>query len=39
MENQGKTKQQIKDSYDLVSIAIVGVIVSLLGAIAFELLF
>jgi hypothetical protein len=39
MENQGKTKQQMKDSYDLASIGIIGALISLLGVVVYELLF
>jgi hypothetical protein len=39
MENQGKTKQQIEDSENFTSIAIVGGIVTLLGIILVELFF
>jgi len=39
MENQGKTKQQIEDSENFTSIAIVGGIVTLLGIILIELFF
>jgi hypothetical protein len=39
MENQGKRKQQIEDSENFVSIAIVGILISLFCAIAVELFF
>jgi hypothetical protein len=39
MENQGKTKQQIEDSENLVSIAIIGGITTLLGIILMEIFF
>jgi hypothetical protein len=39
MENQGKTKQQVEDSENFTSIAIVGGIVTLLGIILVELFF
>ena len=39
MENQGKTKQQIEDSENFTSIAIVGGILTLLGIILTEFLF
>lgn len=39
MENQGKTKQQIEDSENLTSIAVIGGIVTLLGIILTELFF
>jgi hypothetical protein len=39
MENQGKTKQQVEDSENFTSIAVVGGIVTLLGIILIELFF
>jgi hypothetical protein len=39
MENQGKTKQQVKDSENSASIAIVGLIVTALSIILVELFF
>jgi len=39
MENQGKTKQQVEDSENFTSIAIVGGIVTLLSIILVELFF
>jgi hypothetical protein len=39
MENQGKTKQQIEDSENLASIAIIGGITTLLGIILMEIFF
>ena len=39
MENQGKTKQQVEDSENSASIAIIGLIVTLLGIILTELFF
>lgn len=39
MENQGKTKQQVEDSENFTSIAIVGGILTLLGIILTEFLF
>jgi hypothetical protein len=39
MENQGKTKQQVEDSENFTSIAIVGGIVTLLSIILTEFLF
>jgi len=39
MENQGKTKQQVEDSENFTSIAVVGGIVTLLGIILVELFF
>lgn len=39
MENQGKTKQQIGDSENFSSIALIGGITTLLGLILVELFF
>jgi hypothetical protein len=39
MENQGKTKQQIEDSENFSSIALIGGITTLLGLILMELFF
>ena len=39
MENQGKTKQQVEDSENFTSIAVVGGIVTLLSIILVEFLF
>jgi len=39
MENQGKTKQQIEDSENFTSIAVIGGILTLLGIILTEFLF
>jgi hypothetical protein len=39
MENQGKTKQQVEDSENFTSIAVVGGIVTLLSIILIEFLF
>jgi hypothetical protein len=39
MENQGKTKQQIEDSENFSSIALIGGITTLLGLILVELFF
>lgn len=39
MENQGKTKQQIEDSENFTSIAVVGGILTLLGIFLVELFF
>lgn len=39
MENQGKTKQQIEDSENFTSIALIGGITTLLGLILIELFF
>jgi hypothetical protein len=39
MENQGKTKQQIEDSENFTSIAIVGAITTLLGIALIEIFF
>lgn len=39
MENQGKTKQQVKDSENFISVAVIGGIVTLLSIILIELFF
>ena len=39
MENQGKTKQQVEDSENFVSIGIVGAIITLVAIILVELFF
>ena len=39
MENQGKTKQQVEDSENFTSIAVIGGIVTLLSIILTEFLF
>jgi|694.fasta_scaffold40721_2 hypothetical protein len=39
MENQGKTKQQVEDSENFTSIAIIGGIFTLLSIILIEFLF
>lgn len=39
MENQGKTKKQVEDSENFVSIAVIGGIVTLIGIILTELIF
>jgi len=39
MENQGKTKQQIEDSENFSSIALIGGITTLLGLVLIELFF
>ena len=39
MENQGKTKQQVEDSENFTSIAVIGGILTLLGIILIEFLF
>ena len=39
MENQGKTKQQVEDSENFTSIAVIGGIVTLLSIILIEFLF
>ena len=39
MENQGKTKQQVEDSENSASIAIIGLIVTALSIILVELFF
>lgn len=39
MENQGKTEQQIKDSENFSSIAVIGGIITILGIILTEFIF
>ena len=39
MENQGKTKQQVEDSENFTSIAVVGGIITILSIILTELFF
>lgn len=39
MENQGKTKQQVEDSENFSTIALIGGITTLLGIILIELFF
>ena len=39
MENQGKTKKQVEDSENFVSIAVIGGIVTLIAIIVTELIF
>jgi hypothetical protein len=39
MENQGKTKQQVEDSENFTSVAVIGGIVTLLSIILIELFF
>jgi hypothetical protein len=39
MENQGKTKQQVEDSENFTSIAVIGGIITLLSIILIEFLF
>jgi hypothetical protein len=39
MENQGKTKQQVEDSKNFVSISVIGAIITLLAIVLVELFF
>lgn len=39
MENQGKTKQQVEDSENFVSISVIGAIITLVAVILVELFF
>ena len=39
MENQGKTKQQVEDSENFTSIAVIGGLITLIGIIVTEFIF